>query len=253
MENDVFFQYLKLFTEYVPLWVLLLGGVVIWLIRHPEKLEALTRNVESAKIGEFEIKLREVKEKLETTQAQVEELEAENTRLTSLYNDFDANAGADVLHAVRQQVHHRARELGDLSPVREGLRPGAEPEEIFVAAEMLRERRDIDSFEALIDCIARIAADPMLEGLRFKTVWSLASAVHKTVLSDVSHNTPPRLTVDQLKRARHVMESLMQNAHVQEDRPDAPQAGIRGPAQFALNWIEKGLKKHERAGGAVFE
>jgi|GEM_PF-1573472 hypothetical protein len=248
MENDVFFQYLKLFTEYVPLWVLLLGGVVIWLIRHPEKLDALTRNVESAKIGEFEIKLRKVEEKLETTQAQVEELEAENTRLSSLYNEFDADAGANVLQVVRQQVHHWARELDNLSPVREGLKPGATPEEIFVAAEMLRERRDTGSFDALIDCIARIAADPKLEGLRFKTVWSLASAVHKTVLSDVTHNTPPRLTVDQLKRARHVMESLMQNAHVQQDRPDAPEAGIRGPAQFALNWIEKGLKKHERTG-----
>lgn len=253
MENDVFFQYLKLFTEYVPLWVLLLGGVVIWLIRHPEKLEALTRNVENAKIGEFEIKLREVKEKLETTQAQVEELEAENTRLTSLYSSFNAHAGYDVLNKVRTQAQHRVRELNDLSPLLDGLKQGATPEDVFVAAEMLRERRDIDSFDALIDCIARIAADPMLEGLRYQTVWSLASAVHKTVLSDVSHNTPPRLTVDQLKRARHVMESLMQNAHVQEDRPDAPQAGIRGPAQFALNWIEKGLKKHERAGGAVFE
>lgn len=248
VENDVFFQYLKLFTEYVPLWVLLLAGVVIWLIRNPDKAKALTQNVESAKFFEFELKLREVKDELKTTQAQVEELEAENTRLTSLYNEFDADAGADVLQAVRQQVHHRARELGDLSPVLDGLKPGAEPEEIFVAAEMLRERRDIASFDALIDCVKRIAADPKLEDLRFKTVWSLASAVHKTVLSDVTHNTPPRLTADQLKRARHVMESLMQNEYVQLDRPDAPERGIRGPAQFALNWIEKGLKKHERTG-----
>ncbi|WP_090058781.1 hypothetical protein [Celeribacter neptunius] len=247
MDDDAFFQYLKLFMDYVPLWVLLLGAGVIWLIRHPDTLSALSRDVESAKIGEFEIKLRQVEEQLETTQAHVDELEAENLRLSSFYNRFDAHAGPDVLRDVRQQAHHAARGLNDLAPVREGLKPGASAEDIFVAAEMLRERRDISSFDALIDCVARIAAHPTLEGLRYQTVWSLASAVHKTVLSDVSHNTVPELSADQLKRARHVMETLIGNPHVARDRPDAPEAGIRGPAQFALNWIEKGLKAWERA------
>ena len=91
--------------------------------------------------------------------------------------------------------------------------------------------------------IDRIASDPKLEDLRYHTVWTLASAVHRTVIAAVKHSDEPKLTKDQLVAARAAMQKLSNNPHVQWDRPDAPNQGIRGPAKHAVTWIDRGLAK----------
>ncbi|MEY8840165.1 hypothetical protein AB9K41_14160, partial [Cribrihabitans sp. XS_ASV171] len=128
----------------------------------------------------------------------------------------------------------------------EGLQPGAAPEDVYAAAEILRTRRDLSSFDALVAAVDRIASDPKLEGLRYHTVWTLASAVHYTLIAAIKHTAVPQLSRDQLDRADKAMQKLRDNPHVQQDRPGAPDQGIRGPARYAQDWIAKGRVKLDR-------
>lgn len=246
MENDATYQYLKLLLDYVPVWSIILVSAIVWAAKNPGWLQAIPTYVSSARIGEFEIQLRQLNEQLSETENHVAELEEENLRLNQLYAKFDAHAPLSELEKTRQEIKVVATNLDDISPALEGLAPGAEHEDVYAAAEILRTKRDFSSFDALIDAIDRIASDDELEELRFHTVWTLASAVHKTVLAAVKHSEMPRLSKVQLSRAKDAMQKLYNNPHVQLDRPDAPKQGIRGPSGHALNWIEKGLDKFEK-------
>ena len=43
MDDDAVYQYLKLILDYVPIWVVLLFGLITWLIRNPERLELIPK------------------------------------------------------------------------------------------------------------------------------------------------------------------------------------------------------------------
>lgn len=247
MEDDRTYQYIKLFLDYIPIWAVLAAGILIYLYRNPQIWSQIPKYVANAKFGDFQIELREVKEKLAETEAQVAELEAENAELRGLYNTFDPHAPVSELQAVRQNLKDVAGTIGDLSVVYPGLAEGAEADEVYAAAEILRERRDPAAFDALVEAVDRIASHEHLEGLRYHTVWTLASAVHKTVLSAVRNKQSPSLTVDQLHRARAAIVKLRDNPHVQDDMPNAPEAGIRGPCGYAITWIDRGLRKHDKS------
>ena len=246
MDDDAVYQYLKLILDYVPIWVVLLFGLITWLIRNPERLELIPKYVAKAKFGDIEFELREIKAELADTKELVSELEEENLRLSSLMGGFDAHAPVAELEPVRQKLKAMSSNIDDLSPVLAGLQPGADPAEVYAAAEILRARRDFSCFDALIGALDRIGRDPKLEDLRYHTVWTLASAVHKTVIAAVKHDGLPKLTKSQLERAQTVMQQLHDNPHVQLDRPDDIKQGIRGPASYALTWIGKGLRKYDR-------
>ncbi|MCA0873606.1 hypothetical protein LCL97_22465 [Seohaeicola saemankumensis] len=247
MADDAFYQYLKLFMDYFSVWSVLLIAALIWLLRNPDKIKALPNYIESAKIGDVELKLRKLEQKLEETESHVSELEQESARLNTLYAGFDPHAPVHELEVTRQRLKSLAGNLNDLSPVMDGLKPGADPEDVYAAAEILRARREFSMFDDLVSAVDRIASDPVLEGLRYHTVWTLASAVHRTVIAAVKHSDVPQLTGAQLTRARDAMTKLYDNPHVQNDSPDAPNQGIRGPSKYALDWIDRGLAKFDAA------
>lgn len=248
MENDRTYQYIKLFLEYIPIWAILLIIFVIILRRNPNILTSIPKYISNAKIGEFEIELREVKQTLAETQAQVIEMEAENTRLRDLYKAFDPHLPVHELEPVRQNLKDVAKSIDDLSIVFSGLAFGAEPGEVYASAEILRERRDVAAFGKLVEAVDRIGSHEKLEGLRYHTVWTLASAIHKTVLSAVRNHHIPKLTHEQLSHAKAAIEKLRDNPHVQNDSPESPDSGIRGPCRYALDWIDRGLSKYEKMG-----
>ena len=64
----------------------------------------------------------------------------------------------------------------------------------------------------------------------------------------MKHTDRPLLSLEQLQRAKRTMQKLHDNPHVQHDSPEQPSQGIRGPASYALNWIDKGLAKYEQLG-----
>lgn len=247
MDDDAFYNYLKLVMDYFPIWSVILIAALIWLIRNPDRLRALPNYISSAKVGDFEIQLREIEQKLEETESHVQELETENARLNTLYAAFDVNAPVGDLEPVRQQLKAVAGNLEDLNPVLQGLEPGADPEDVYAAAEILRAKRDFSAFDALVAAMDRIASSPDLEELRYHTVWTLVSAVHYTLIAAIKHTSMPQLNRDQLDRADAAMRKLRDNPHVQHDQPDAPDKGIRGPARYAQDWIARGRAKLDKA------
>ena len=250
MDSDPVYQYSKLFLENLSLWPVLILGAVWWLVKHPAVFEKLPDYISRLKIGSVEVELREVKEKLAETQQQVSELEneieLEKSRYDELLGSFDPNAPLGDLAKAREALKAMAPSMDDLSPVRQGLSPEASPEQVYAAAEILRTRRDSSLFDDLVSCLDRLADNPDLHGIRLYTVWTLTSALHRTLIADIKHSTP-RLTAGQLKRAQAMLEGLTRNPRVLADRPDEPLKGVRGPAKWANDWIKKGLQKLEES------
>lgn len=246
--KDPLYQYLKLAADWLPSWLILLVLLGAWLARRPQILLKLREHISGAKLGQFEIQLREVEQKLQETEAQVKGLTASNTRLRQVLDTMNINAPAAELKRARQVIKAIAGGLQDLEPVRAGLKPEAPPVAVYVSAEVLRSLRIVEMFDELVGAVGRIASSADLEGLRLKTIWTLASAVHRTLVGAVKHDGAPQLTVQQLRSAEQVMETLIAHPKVQQDRPDDPGKGIRGPSRHALNWIRKGLEAHEGNG-----
>lgn len=243
MNEDIVFQYIKLMLDYIPSWLLLLIGLLIYVRRNPNSLDIIPKYISVAKFGEIELQLREVEQKLAETELHVEDLEVENLRLNQLYANFDVHAPLEELKETRQEMKTLAESLQDIKPALEALKATSDPAEIYAAAEILRAKKDITAFDTIIDALDRIASHSKLQNLRYHTVWTLASAAHRTIIASIKHSNTPKLSYEQLKRAEIVLNKLIENPHVQLDRPDSPDQGIRGPARHALNWIEKGLKK----------
>lgn len=246
MDKEYLFKYVELLLNYIPIWFVVLVGLAIYLIRNPKILKKIPENISKAKFGDVEIELREVKTKLAAAKAEMVGLEAENLKLRSLYKPFDVNASVSDLAPARQQLKDIAGSLKEISVVFPGLAKGASKDEAFASAVILRKRQDIAAFDELVSAIDRISSDPKLEGLRYNTVWTLSSALHGTLIAAIRDHEVPKVSADQLKNAKIALTKMAENSHVQKDRPDEPDKGIRGPCRRALSWVEKGLVRHQQ-------
>lgn len=237
IQTDMLYRYLKLFLDNG--WILALAALASWLIINPKILE----NFSSIKIGSVvDLQLRDLREKLADTEQKVDQLQSRNDQLTQVIDSFDADGD---LTGPRVKLKNLARHLKDedLASVRKGLGASATHEELYAAAEIARSRRDPAFLDDLVDCLSRLASAPDLNGVRLKTVWTLTSALHLTLVSDLQHAEIPQVTKQQLLAARRALELLVQNPRVLGDSPDAPEKGVRGPAKNAQQWIERGLAR----------
>ena len=158
---------------------------------------------------------------------------------------FDPHAPVSELSKAREALKAMAPAIVELGVVRESLGPDAEPGELYAAAEIARERRDVALFDDIVGCLKRIAESTTLDGIRLHTVWTLTSALHRTLVADIKHSPKPSLTKEQLLHAQSVLKRLVQHSRVLADRPDDPLKGVRGPAKWANDWITQGLAKLE--------
>lgn len=229
-------QYFTVLMENLSAWPILAAIILIWLAKNREFLNRIS----GFRVGDFEVKLQ-------TMEQQIEELQNELSLQEQLYFDKieDVNTVASVkdLKEVRASLKATSHGIEDLSKLKHLLRDGAKPEEIYGAAVALRERPSVLLFDAAIKCLSNLAQHRSLKGVRLNFVWTLTSAVHKILIVDIKHTTKPSLTKAQLLEAKEVLRQLEQNSSVQNDRPDNPKKGIRGPISYSLNWIEKGLAK----------
>lgn len=246
MENNATYHFLKLFLENLWPIVGLIVVLLVWVNRTALSQE-LPKYVSKLKIGELEMEFREVKEQLEETKTQVavleNDLEQERTRFLELAAGFNPHAPVAELEGVRQAIRAEAGSLNDLAPVFDGLKPGATANQIYAAAVAIRQLRNPQFFDPLVACLDRLANDKDLQGIRLHTVWTLTSALHKILIAEFSHKSSPSLTAGQLRAAMAMLDKLVVNPRVLQDRPDDPEKGVRGPAKWSANWIEKGLVK----------
>ena len=141
------------------------------------------------KLGPLEAEFRQLREELEETKQQVDVLEADishdDERYRSLVEGFDPHAPVADLASTRESLKAMAGSLDDLGPVRRGLAPDASASELYAAAEIARARRDPELYDDLVTCLNRLAGDADLGGIRLHTVWTLTSALHRTLVATV--------------------------------------------------------------------
>lgn len=245
MENDPVFAYLKLVLENVTLWQILALGLVVTLFRRPQILTSLPQHISKLRVGEVEFELRELREELAETRSHVAVIEndlerEEQARFDDLLERFDAHAPVAELETARASLKAAAPSMEDLTPVVEGLE-SRDAKALYAAAEIARARRDTKLFDPLVARLDALAREPDLGGIRLHTVWTMTSAVHRTLIADIRDRREPTLTAAQFSRARAMLDRLVVNPRVLADRPDNPMKGVRGPAKWAGDWIAKGL------------
>lgn len=235
------FEITKLIIENVELWEVTLLFVVIWLGRHPEHLKL----IQSIKVGDLEIKIKQLEEEVSNSKDEIRELEQELENDRRLFGDlldgFNANSPLPELEKTRELLKANARTMSDLQELSAFLQPGASAEELYAVAVTIRERRPTELFGDVVDCLDRLSAADDLGGIRLNTVWTLTSALHLMLIAAIRDGATPQITEETLRKAKEMLNRLERNPRVQGDRPDKPDRGIRGPIKYARAWIEKGL------------
>lgn len=226
------YQYVELIVQ--NLWQLIAVGIVAWVWRHPEILQ----RVESLKVGEIEVKLQELESEIETLESEIEQ---ERQVFRDIIQGFDPSAPSEELDRTRELLKAHARTLSDIDTIAPYLREDASPEELYAAAVAFRERRPTQLVGTLLDCMERLSNRSDLGDVRLQTVWTLVSALHRTLISAIRDRAEPIIPKDELMRADEILQRLETNPRIQADRPDNPQKGVRGPIKHARSWIKKGL------------
>ncbi|GAA0359770.1 hypothetical protein GCM10009092_24970 [Bowmanella denitrificans] len=236
------FDYLKLFVENVSLWEIAALLIVLSVLFRPDLLKRVNR----LKFGDFEVELEQLRQEVSEQKQEIRGLETaleqERQVFAEILQGFDPNAPVSALAETRERLKAYAKGLENLEQITDGLLLSSGPEQLYAAAVMFKERRPTQFVPQLLDCLASLAADKNLCGVRLNTVWTLTSALHFTLIASVRDGIRPAVNTADLKRVLLVLEQLEQHPRIQDDRPDNPDRGIRGPIKHARNWAQKGLE-----------
>ncbi|WP_414728965.1 hypothetical protein [Zhongshania aliphaticivorans] len=224
------------------LWEILFLFGLIYLFSNRSFRERITK----IKFGDFELELMELKKEIQEGKEKIVELEAEVENDRRLFEDilesFDPGAPVSELAAARRVIKSEAQNISEVDSLRKFLRMDAKPEELYVAAVSIRERRPVSLLPDLIGFLDELSNDRELGGFRLNTIWTLTSAVHLTLISTIRDGVGPKLNLVTLTQAKKMLSKLEKHTKVQSDRPDNPMKGIRGPVKHALNWVNTGIK-----------
>jgi len=234
-------EYVKLILKNTSLWEVMAFFVVLYFLCNPSLLKAITR----LKIGDLEIELNALKEKVAKGEEHISELEAELESERRLFEDlldnFDPNAPLKDLAETRKAIKANAKNFAEMDSLRGYLSLDTKPEDLYAAAVTIRERRPASLVPDIVAFLSELAVDKNLGGFRLNTVWTLTSALHLTLLSTIRDGVSPKPDTTTLVKAGKVLDMLEINPSVQADRPENPMKGIRGPIKHCRTWIQKGL------------
>ncbi|TVV45910.1 hypothetical protein [Thalassolituus sp. C2-1] len=229
------------------LWEITLLAVLIYLFIQPDFRKRITK----IKLGNFELELQELKDQVQKGQEKIQELEeeVENERrfFEDFLEDFDPNTPISELAKVRQSIRSQAKNLTELESLKSRLNLQSSAEELYFTAVALREKRPVSLLPDLISFLQELSADKNLGGYRLNTIWTLTSALHLTLIACIRDKVGPMPDKEILEQAQRTLNALEQNPRVQQDRPDNPSKGIRGPLKHALTWVGKGLEANKKA------
>lgn len=234
-------NYVELVLDNTSLWEVMAFIVLLYFLFQPSLLKKITR----LKVGDLEIELKELKEQVDRGEDHINELEAELENERRLFEDlvdnFDPDAPLKELAETRKAIKTNAKSLEEIEAIGNFLSLNATPEELYVAAVSIRERRPTSLIPNLVSFLGELAARNDLGGYRLNTIWTLTSALHLSLLSAIRDGVKPIPTSEVLLKAENVLDVLESNPKVQLDRPDKPMKGIRGPIKHCRSWIKKGF------------
>ena len=231
--------------ESSSLWEFIASFILVYIFVNPEIRKSITR----LKFGSFELELKSLREEIAKGNDKIAELESDIESDRRFFEDvldgFDPNAPVNELSDARRSIQAEARNLTEIESLRQYLNINSTPEQLYVTAVALRERRPVSLLHDLVDFLDILAEDPGLGGFRLNTVWTLTSALHKMLISQIRDGVGNPPNRESLIYIRTVLKKLNDNSRVQSDRPDKPLKGIQGPVKHSLSWVEKGLSRFE--------
>jgi len=227
------------------LWEVMAFMIAIYLMFKPSLLKRISR----LKIGDLELELESIKKEVKEGKEKITELESELEHdrrfLENIMDGFDPSAPVSELASVRQRIKSQANNLSDTESLKNYLKIDASPSEMYVAAVSIREKKPVALLPDIISLLEKIANDKKLGGFRLNTVWTLVSGVHGILIASIRDGITPSLDKKLLDNIENVLKKLEKHPKVQNDRPDNPMKGIRGPIKYSLDWIAKGKEKYK--------
>lgn len=239
--DKTFYDWTELILKNISAWPILACAVLLWISQQKELIQRFSK----ISFHGFELELAELKEAVKQSKLEIgaleNDIETERRNFDEILRGFNPHSPVSDLQQTSKRLKANARTIENLDILSEMLNETAGSEQLYAAAATLRERRPTQHFNDLISCLDRLAASDDLGGIRLNTVWALTSAVHRILMASIRDNIKPRISHEDLKKANEVLDRLERNPRVQNDRPDNPKKGVRGPIYLARNWIERGL------------
>ena len=164
--------------ESSSLWEFIASFILVYIFVNPEIRKSITK----LKFGSFELELKSLREEIEKGNDKIAELESDIESDRRFFEDvldgFDPNAPVNELSDARRSIQAEARNLTEIESLRQYLNINSTPEQLYVTAVALRERRPVSLLHDLVDLLDILSEDPGLGGFRLNTVWTLTSALH---------------------------------------------------------------------------
>jgi hypothetical protein len=238
-------NYLEMILKNTSLWEVIVFFVVLYLLFRPSLLKTITK----VKLGDLEIELNALKEQVTRGEEYINELEAELESERRLFEDlldnFDPDAPLKELSETRRAIKASAKNVEEVESLKRYLSLNATPEELYVAAVAIKERRPTILIPEIVALLNELAMDKNLGGYRLNTIWTLTSALHLTLLAAIRDGISPTPGSETLLKAEKMLNVLEDNPTVQSDRPDNPMKGIRGPIKHCRTWVNKGFSRNQ--------
>ncbi|WP_222840461.1 hypothetical protein [Aeromonas hydrophila] len=167
--------------------------------------------LESIKFGNFEAKFRELKEAVDATQKELDQLKSTYLEMEKDFlktcAEFSPDASAAELNKLASRLKAKAKGLTSIDFLFSNLAETSNQAEVFGAACALHVRPQFHAIDGVISLIDALSKTADLRGFRLKTIYRLLMAVDEIVKLD-TRNDDGLLTDEQRKGIARALEQL---------------------------------------------
>lgn len=176
--------------------------------------------LESIKVGDFEAKFRELKEAVDATQKQLDQLKSTYLEMEKDFlatcAEFDPDATATVLNKLASKLKAKAKGLASIDFIFSDIAASSDQSLVFGAACALHVRPQFHAIDGVVSLIDAISKTSNLRGFRLKTIYRLLMAVDEIVKLD-TRNNDGLLSSDQRHRIDKVLVQLAAHPKCMKD------------------------------------
>lgn len=176
--------------------------------------------LESIKVGNFEAKFRELKEAVDATQKELDQLKATYQEMEKDFlktcAEFDPDAPAAELNKLASKLKAKAKGLTSIDFIFANLAGSANQAEVFGAACALHVRPQFHAIDGVIELLDALSRTADLRGFRLKTIYRLLMAVDEIVKLD-TRNDDGLLTDEQRRGIGRVLGQLQSHPRCSAD------------------------------------
>jgi len=148
--------------------------------------------LESVKFGDFEAKFRELKEAVDATQKQLDQLKSTYIKMEKDFletcAEFDVDASATELNKLASKLKAKAKGLASIDFIFSDIVNTSDEGLVFGAACALHVRPQFQAIDGIIRLLDAISNTNDLRDFRLKTIYRLLMAVDEIIKLDAINN-----------------------------------------------------------------